>query len=121
MEIAVAGLGRMGAGMARRLARGGHQVVAWNRHAEVAHDLAVEPENGGRVIVADPIEQLGSAMPGPRSVIISVASGDATEHMIQQLIGILEPRDLIVDSGNSHFRDSKRRDAMGEGRGIDWL
>ena len=121
MQIAVAGLGRMGAGMARRLAQGGHEVVAWNRHAQVAHDLAAEPENGGRVAVADAIEQLSTAMPGPRSVIISVPSGDATEEMIGQLTGILERGDVIVDSGNSNFRDSQRRAAMVEEHGLEWL
>jgi 6-phosphogluconate dehydrogenase len=121
MQIAVAGLGRMGAGMARRLARGGHQVVAWNRHAEVAHELAGEPENEGRLAVADPIQQLKGTMPGPRYVIISVPSGDATEQMIAQLMGILEPGDVIVDSGNSNFHDSQRRAAMVEERGLEWL
>jgi 6-phosphogluconate dehydrogenase len=121
MQIAVAGLGRMGAGMARRLAQGGHEVVAWNRHAQVANDLAAEPENGGRVAVADALEQLSTAMPGPRSVIISVPSGDATEHMIGQLTGILERGDVIVDSGNSNFHDSQRRAAMVEEHGLEWL
>src|SRR5256885_3552129 len=121
MEIAVAGLGRMGAGMARRLARGGHQVVAWNRHAQIAQDLAGEPENGGRVVVADALEQLGSAMRGPRHVIISVPSGDATEQMIEQLMGILERGDVIVDSGNSILHDSQRRAAMVEEHGLEWL
>ena len=121
MQIAVAGLGRMGAGMARRLAEGGHEVVAWNRHAQVAHDLAAEPENGGRVAVADALEQLSTAMPGPRSVIISVPSGDATEQMIGQLTGILERGDVIVDSGNSNFHDSQRRAAMVEEHGLEWL
>src|SRR5438477_10797864 len=65
MEIGVAGLGRMGAGMARRLARGGHQVVAWNRHAQDAQDLAGEAVNGWRDAGEDPLEQRGAAMPGP--------------------------------------------------------
>ena len=121
MQIAVAGLGRMGAGMARRLARGGHEVVAWNRHPEVARDLAAEPENGGRVTVADPIEQIGAGMTGPRHVIISVPSGDVTEQMIESLCGILAPGDVIVDAGNSNFHDSQRRSAMVEERGLGWL
>jgi 6-phosphogluconate dehydrogenase len=121
MQIAVAGLGRMGAGMARRLARGGHEVVAWNRHAEVAHELAAEPENAGRLTVADLLEQLGSGMDGPRHVIISVPSGDATEQMIDQLTGILQAGDVIVDAGNSNFHDSQRRAAMVEQRGLGWL
>ncbi|HLY35783.1 MAG TPA: decarboxylating 6-phosphogluconate dehydrogenase [Candidatus Limnocylindria bacterium] len=121
MQVAVAGLGRMGAGMARRLARGGHEVMAWNRHAEVAHELAAERENEGRVTVADPLEQLGSGMVGPRHVIISVPSGDATEQMIGQLTGILQPGDVIVDAGNSNFHDSQRRAAMVEEHGLGWL
>jgi len=107
--------------MARRLAQGGHDVVAWNRHAQIAHDLAAEPENGGRVAVADALEQLRTAMPGPRSVIISVPSGDATEQMIGQLTGLLERGDVIVDSGNSNFHDSQRRAAMVEEHGLEWL
>ena len=120
MQVAVAGLGRMGAGMARRLARGGHEVVAWNRHADVAHELAAEPENEGRVQVIDGLDQLGS-MAGPRSVIISVPSGDATEQMVQQLTGTLQAGDVIVDSGNSNFHDSQRRAAMVEEHGLEWL
>jgi 3-hydroxyisobutyrate dehydrogenase-like beta-hydroxyacid dehydrogenase len=58
MQIAIAGLGRIGAGMARRLARNGHDVIAWNRHAEVATALAAEPENGGHVTVAESLEAL---------------------------------------------------------------
>ena len=121
MQVAVAGLGRMGAGMARRLARGGHEVVAWNRHADVTHQLAGEPENEGRVHVIDALEQLDPSMPGPRYVIISVPSGDATEQMIQQLTGILKAGDVIVDAGNSNFHDSQRRAAVVEQHGLEWL
>ena len=121
MQVAVAGLGRMGAGMARRLARAGHQVVAWNRHADVAHELASEAENEGNVKVAEPLEQLPSMLSGPRHVIISVPSGDATEQMIEQLCGVLERGDVIVDAGNSNFHDSRRRAAMIEERGLEWL
>ena len=72
MEVAVSGLGRMGAGMARRLARGGHDVVVWNRTEQVATDLAAEPENDGRVRVVEPLERLAEMTGSPRHVIISV-------------------------------------------------
>jgi len=121
MQIAVAGLGRMGAGMARRLARGGHQVVVWNRHAEVAAQIAAEPENGGRVTVADPLEGLLAMSESPRHVIISVPSGDATEQLIGELAAFLEPGDVIVDAGNSNFHDSQRRAASVEARGLEFL
>ncbi|HEX6128560.1 MAG TPA: NAD(P)-binding domain-containing protein, partial [Candidatus Limnocylindria bacterium] len=85
MQIGIAGLGRMGAGMARRLARGGHEVVAWNRTESVTAEVAAEPENEGRVAVAEPIDRFAEMMDGPRHVIISVPAGDATDAMIEQL------------------------------------
>ena len=121
MQIAVAGLGRMGAGMARRLARGGHEVVAWNRHADVARALAAEPENGGHIAIADPLEELVDMVTAPRHVIISVPSGDATEEMVARLMDLLERGDVIVEAGNSNFHDSQRRAAKVEERGLGWL
>jgi len=121
MQIGIAGLGRMGAGMARRLARAGHDVVAWNRTESVAVALAAEPENGGRVIVAEPLSAFAARMTGPRHVIISVPAGDATDALIDDLAAILEPSDVIVDAGNSNFHDSQRRAAAMEARGLDFL
>ena len=121
MQVAVCGLGRMGAGMARRAARGGHDVVAWNRTESVAAELAGEPENEGRVAVAAEVERLVEMMAAPRHVIVSVPSGAATDAMIEQLAGILEPGDVIIDAGNSRFHDSKRHAAELAERGLEWL
>jgi 6-phosphogluconate dehydrogenase len=121
MQVAIAGLGRMGAGMARRAARGGHDVVAWNRTEAVAVEVAAEPENGGRISVAEPIERLRQMLTPPRHVIISVPSGAATDETIGQLAAILEPGDVVIDAGNSRFHDSRRHaEELAEG-GIDWL
>lgn len=111
----------MGAGMARRAARGGHDVVAWNRTEQVAIDLAAEPENGGRVTVAEPIERLRDVLTAPRHVVISVPSGTATDEMVAELAGILEPGDVIIDAGNSRFHDSVRHAAELEAKGLEWL
>jgi 6-phosphogluconate dehydrogenase len=121
MQVGIAGLGRMGAGMARRLARAGHQVVAWNRTEQVAIDVAAEPDNDGRVAVAEPIESIAEKLEAPRHVVISVPSGQATDDLIHQLARILSPGDVIVDAGNSNFRDSQRRASELEGKGLDWL
>jgi 6-phosphogluconate dehydrogenase len=121
MQIGVAGLGRMGAGMARRLARGGHDVVVWNRTEQVATEVAAEPENGGRIQVAEPLETIVERMQAPRHVIISVPSGAATDELITHLGGLLEAGDVIVDAGNSNFRDSQRRAAEMEQHGVDFL
>ena len=121
MQAAICGLGRMGAGMARRAARGGHDVVVWNRTESVATEIANEPENEGRMTVAEPIERVVELMAAPRHVIISVPSGDATHQMVDQLAGILEPGDVIIDSGNSRFHDSRKHAADLAEKGIEWL
>jgi 6-phosphogluconate dehydrogenase len=121
MQIAIAGLGRIGAGMARRLARNGHDVIAWNRTAEVATALAAEPENGGHITVAESLEALAALMSAPRQVAISVPSGDATGDMIDRLAKILSRGDVIIDAGNSNFHDSQRRFAQLDGAGIEFL
>jgi len=121
MQVAIAGLGRMGAGMARRAARGGHEVVAWNRTESVTAEVAAEPENGGRIAVAEPLEQLVELMAAPRHVVISVPSGEATDAMIEQLAAILEPGDVVIDAGNSRFHDSKRHAAELASKRLEWL
>ena len=121
MQVAICGLGRMGAGMARRAARGGHDVLVWNRTESVALELAAETDNEGRMTVAEPVERLLEMLERPRHVVISVPSGAATDAMIDQLAGILEPGDVLIDAGNSRFHDSKRHAAALEEKGIEWL
>src|ERR671918_2994911 len=121
MQVAICGLGRMGAGMARRAARGGHDVIAWNRTETVATEIAAESENAGRVTVAEPLDRLVGLMPPPRHVVISVPSGDATDAMIGQLTAILEPGDVVIGAGNSRFHDSRRHAAELATKGLEWL
>ncbi len=121
MQLAICGLGRMGAGMARRAARGGHQVVVWNRTEQVATELAAEPENEGRATVAEPLTRILELVPSPRHVLISVPSGPATDAMIEGLAAILERGDVIIDAGNSRFHDSRRHAAELAEKGLEWL
>jgi 6-phosphogluconate dehydrogenase len=121
MQIGIAGLGRIGAGMARRLARGGHPVVAWNRTPSVAVDLAAEPENAGRVTAVESLAALASHLDARRHVLVSVPSGDATAELIEHLAAVLSPGDVIVDAGNSNFHDSQRRAAELATHGLEFL
>jgi 6-phosphogluconate dehydrogenase len=121
MQIAIAGLGRIGAGMARRLARNGHDVIAWNRTTAVATELAAEPENGGHVTVADSLESLTALMAAPRHVVVSVPAGDATGELVERLASVLSAGDVIVDAGNSNFRDSQRRATELASHGLEFL
>ena len=121
MQIAIAGLGRIGAGMARRLARSGQEVVAWNRTTAVAEALAAEPENEGHVTVAESLEELAKLTAAPRYALISVPSGDATQEMIERLAEVLSAGDTIVDAGNSNFHDSQPRAEQMAARGLEFL
>jgi 6-phosphogluconate dehydrogenase len=109
MQVGIVGLGRIGAGMARRLARGGHEVVAWNRTAEIATDLAAEPENGGQVVAAASVADLVAALAPPRHVLLSLPAGDVTQALIDEIAPLLATGDVLVDTGNANFRDSARR------------
>jgi 6-phosphogluconate dehydrogenase len=104
MELGMVGLGRMGANMVERLRRGGHTVVGYDRRPEVT-DVATIPEL---------IERLAA----PRTVWLMVPAGDPIEQTIEELAGLLSPGDLIVDGGNSYYRDSLRRTAELEKRGL---
>ena len=103
MKLGMIGLGRMGGNMVRRLEQDGHEVVTYTR------------SGGG---TASTIEELVSGLEPPRVAWMMVPAGDATEATFTTLLGLLEPGDVIVDGGNSNFRDSKRRDGEAREKGI---
>src|SRR5689334_17825152 len=112
MHLGFIGLGRMGANMVRRLARDGHQVMAYNRTVEKAHELADEEHAAGHAVdAADSVAALVQSLAKPRVAWIMVPAGDATEAQIAELIEHLEPGDTIVDGGNTNFHDDVRRHA----------
>jgi 6-phosphogluconate dehydrogenase len=108
MELAMVGLGRMGANMARRLARGGHRIVAYNRTPATALALAEEEPNVEAVVS---LEDIGAQLDAPRAVWVMVPAGDPTDDMIDALVTILAPGDVIIDGANSNYRDTMRRSA----------
>ena len=103
MKLGMVGLGRMGGNMAERLRDAGHDVMGW------------APSGGG---TADSLEELVGQLEPPRVLWLMVPSGDPTEQTFQQLLGLLERGDVIVDGGNSYFRDSIRRHAAAAELGI---
>ena len=118
MEIAVIGLGRMGANIARRLARGRHRVVVFNRSAEKALELAKEDP---RIEAVTSLAEIAKKLKPPRRAWVMVPAGAATDEMIAELLGILSPGDVIIDGGNSNFRDSIRRAAEISGKGFHFV
>ncbi|MCL5788658.1 MAG: decarboxylating 6-phosphogluconate dehydrogenase [Candidatus Marsarchaeota archaeon] len=118
MEIAVVGLGRMGANIARRLARGGHTVFVHNRTKEKAFELASEQPG---VKAASSLGELAEMMHPPRAVWVMVPAGEPTEQMIDSLIQVLSKGDTIIDGGNSFYGDTLRRSAKVESAGLNFV
>ncbi|HXW94094.1 MAG TPA: decarboxylating 6-phosphogluconate dehydrogenase [Nitrososphaerales archaeon] len=106
MQIGLIGLGRMGANMARRLARDGHLVVVYNRTTSKATELATE-EKG--VTAALTVKELVSKLNPPRAVWVMVPAGRATGDMVEELTRLLSKGDAIIDGGNSHYTETLRR------------
>jgi 6-phosphogluconate dehydrogenase len=112
MHLGFIGLGRMGSNMVRRLVRDEHEVLAYNRTVEKAHELAAEERASGHALdAADTVAALVASLAKPRVVWIMVPAGDATEAQIKELVEHLEPGDTIVDGGNTNFHDDVRRHA----------
>jgi len=116
MQLGFIGLGRMGMNMATRLARAGHQIVAFDLSAE-----AVARAEGAGAKGAATLETLVSALTPPRAVWVMVPSGDPTESTVAALAQILSPGDVIIDGGNTNFHDDVRRAAMLADRRIHYL
>jgi 6-phosphogluconate dehydrogenase len=104
MELGFIGLGRMGLGMTARLLRGGHRVVATDREPAAIERAAREGAEG-----RPRLEDLVGALAPPRTLWAMVPAGAAVDELIAALEPRLEPGDLLVDGGNSHYRDSVRR------------
>ena len=117
MQLAILGLGRMGGNMARRLRNAGHDVVGWNRTIEVTEQVAKETG----LIVAKTIPELVTKLESPRVLWLMLPAGDVTENTLQELTGLVSKGDIIVDGGNSNFRDTMRRAEMLAAKGIHML
>jgi 6-phosphogluconate dehydrogenase len=110
------GLGRMGANMARRLMRGRHECVVYDRNAQTVEDLAKEGAVG-----ASSLEDAVKKLKAPRAVWIMLPSGAPTEETVVALSRLLKAGDAIIDGGNSFYKDDVRRSAMLKPAGIDYL
>jgi 6-phosphogluconate dehydrogenase len=106
MKLGMVGLGRMGGNMTKRLERDGHEVATYAR------------SGGGS---AATLEELVGQLEPRRAVWLMIPAGDPTEQAVKTLTGLLEPGDVIVDGGNSNFRDSQRRAALAREHRIGYV
>ncbi|MEQ1592052.1 MAG: phosphogluconate dehydrogenase (NAD(+)-dependent, decarboxylating) [Thiobacillaceae bacterium] len=117
MRMAMIGLGKMGGNMTRRLRRHGIEVVGYDRTAAAVDEIAREDGMIAASSVADAVSKLST----PRIVWLMLPSGDPTEQQLHDLVPMLSPGDIVIDGGNSNYKDSQRRGAWLAGSGIGFM
>jgi 6-phosphogluconate dehydrogenase len=116
MQIGMIGLGRMGGNIVRRLMKHGHGAVVFDQNAGAVNELAQEGATPSRGL-ADLVAKLAK----PRVAWVMLPAGAPTEETIAQLATLLEPGDIIVDGGNTFYKDDVRRAAALKGKGIHYV
>ena len=116
MQLGMIGLGRMGANMVRRLMRGGHECVVWDVNPDNVKQLADEGATG-----AQSLDDFVSKLSQPRAVWIMVPAGKPTEKTVTDLAARMAAKDIIIDGGNSYFKDDARRSRALHDKGIDYV
>jgi 6-phosphogluconate dehydrogenase len=116
MELGMVGLGRMGANMADRLLRGGHRVLGYDPQPGAAQRLA---DSGG--VAAQTLGAIVEQLTPPRAVWLMVPSGEPVDHTIDALLPVLAKNDVLIDGGNSYYKDSIRRAHRVAEHGIQFI
>jgi 6-phosphogluconate dehydrogenase len=114
MQIAMIGLGKMGANMVERLLEGGHSVVVYDRSAD-----AVKASVGKGATGCASVEEVVKALTPPRAVWVMVPSGPPTIQTIDKLGDLLSPGDAVIDGGNSYWKDGQEQAKRLKGKGVD--
>ncbi|GAA1984592.1 NADP-dependent phosphogluconate dehydrogenase [Amycolatopsis minnesotensis] len=120
-SIGVTGLAVMGRNLARNLARHGHTVALHNRSEQRTRDLVEQFGDEGEFIPAYSAREFVDALERPRQVVIMVKAGRPTDAVIEEFAPLLEPGDVIVDAGNAHFADTRRREAALREQGLHFV
>ena len=120
-DIGVTGLSTMGRNLARNLARHGHTVALHNRTQSRTTELVTEFGSEGAFLPSTALSDFVGSLRRPRTVVILVKAGPPTETVIDDLAKLMEPGDIIVDGGNAHFLDTRRREAALREQGLHFV
>lgn len=118
MKLGMYGLGRMGGNMAIRLARHGHEVVLLNRTRSKSEEIH---NQAPKSTIVDDLKSLVEALPSPKIVWIMLPCGEVTEQAIKSLGDMLNKGDIVIDGGNTFYKDDIRRAKMLEAKGIHYV
>src|SRR6202000_1821498 len=117
-QIGVTGLGVMGRNLARNFARHGYPTALHNRTTAKTDAIMKEFGHEGTFIPAHTAEEFVASLERPRRLVIMVNAGEATDAVIDEFAPLLEQGDMIIDGGNAHFTDTRRREAKLRGQGL---
>ncbi|MEU7378012.1 NADP-dependent phosphogluconate dehydrogenase [Streptomyces albidoflavus] len=120
-QIGVTGLAVMGRNLARNFARNGYTVALHNRTASRTRDLVAEFGGDGEFVPTESAEDFVAALERPRRLVTMVKAGQATDAVIEQFAPLLESGDVIIDGGNAHFADTRRREQALREQGIHFV
>ena len=120
-QIGVTGLAVMGRNLARNLARHGFVVALHNRTSARTRSLVAEHGDEGHFVPSESLPDFVASLERPRAVIIMVQAGGPTDAVIDELSPLMEPGDIVIDCGNAHFADTRRRDAALRSQGLHFV
>jgi len=120
-QIGVTGLAVMGRNLARNLARNGYAVALHNRSVARTRSLVSEHGEEGTFVATESLKEFVEALERPRRVVIMVKAGAPTDAVIDELVPLLEDGDIVIDCGNAHYADTRRREADLRERGLHFV
>jgi 6-phosphogluconate dehydrogenase len=120
-DIGVVGLAVMGSNLARNFARHGFTVAVYNRTYAKTSELVEAHGDEGDFVPSEELSDFVASLKRPRKAMIMVQAGNATDAVIDQLAALMEPGDMIIDGGNAHFENTRRREAALRDKGIHFV
>jgi 6-phosphogluconate dehydrogenase len=120
-QVGVTGLAVMGSNLARNLARHGFVTAVHNRSFAKTQTLIAEHGADGTFVPSESMADFVASLARPRTAIVMVKAGAPTDAVIEELAGLMDPGDIVIDGGNAHFADTRRREEDLRGRSIDFV